>query len=195
MGEITINRLQVFCLWVAAGLFITLFVIPASAETAPDAGIILVNESEEINLTEYSTASYNETEVAENELSLSFRFLGSMLHLLNLNLNLINGTLNNHSAEYPFLQSTIEGTSTGIGAVDSAIVVVEDPTNMSNAKSAMNTFDGAIADLNESLVYPQDMLDAANATLGEPEDTTPILEDMYKITKAMITLYDHIETE
>jgi hypothetical protein len=76
--------------------------------------------------------------------------------------------------------------------VDSAIVVVEDPTNISNAKSAMNTFDGAIADLNESLVYPQDMLDAANATLGQPEDTTPILEDMYKITKAMVTIYDHI---
>ena len=109
MGEILINRLQVFCLWVAAGLFITLSVLSASAETAPEAGIILVNENEEINLTEYSTASYNETEVVENDLSLSFRFLGSMLRLLDLNLNLINETLNDHSEEYPFLQPTIEG--------------------------------------------------------------------------------------
>ena len=56
----------------------------------------------------------------------------------------------------------------------------------------MNTFDDAIADLNESLVYPQDMLDAANATLGQPENTTPMLEDMFKIVKAMVTIYDHI---
>ncbi|MHC1754359.1 MAG: hypothetical protein AB9861_02820 [Methanosarcina sp.] len=189
------NRLQVFCLWVAAGLFITLAMLPASAEAAAGDGTILENETGEINLTEYSTASYNETEVIENELGLGFRFLESMLRLLHLNLNLINQTLSDHSAEYPFLQPTIEGTATGIDAVDSAIVVVEDPTNISNAKSAMNTFDGAIADLNESLVYPQDMLDAANATLGQPEDTTPILEDMYKITKAMVTIYDHIETE
>lgn len=189
------DRLQVFCLWIAAGLFITLSVLPASAETAPEAGTILVNETEEINLTEYSTASYNETEVVENELSLGFRFLGSMLRLLDLNLNLINETLNDHSEEYPFLQPTIEETSTGINAVDSTIVYVEDPMNMSKANSTMHTFDGAISDLNESLVYPQDMLDAANATLGQPEGTTPILEDMYKITKAMVTVYDHIETE
>jgi hypothetical protein len=195
VGEIAMNRLQVFCLWVAAGLFITLAMLPASAEAAAGDGTILENETGEINLTEYSTASYNETEVIENELGLGFRFLESMLRLLHLNLNLINQTLSDHSAEYPFLQPTIEGTATGIDAVDSAIVVVEDPTNISNAKSAMNTFDGAIADLNESLVYPQDMLDAANATLGQPEDTTPILEDMYKITKAMVTIYDQIETE
>lgn len=187
------NRLQVFCLWIAAGLFIILAVLPASAEAATGDGTILENETGELNLTEYSTASYNETEVIENELGLGFRFLESMLRLLHLNLNLINEILNEHSEEYPFLQSTIEGTATGIDTVDSAIVVVEDPTNISNAKSAMNTFDGAISDLNASLVYPQDMLDAANATLGQPEDTTPILEDMYKITKAMVTIYDHIE--
>ena len=186
------NIFQVFCLWIAVGLFITLSVLPASAETTFETGTILENENEEINLTEYSTASYNETEAVEQELGLGFRFLGSMLRLLDLNLNLINGTLNDHSAEYPFLQSTIEGTSTGIGAVDSAIAVVEDPTNMSNAKAAMNTFDNAVADLNESLVYPQDMLDAANSTLGQPENTTPMLEDMFKIVKAMVTTYDHI---
>ncbi|AKB75035.1 hypothetical protein MSLAZ_1774 [Methanosarcina lacustris Z-7289] len=118
-----------------------------------------------------------------------------MLRLLDLNLNLINETLNDHSEEYPFLQPTIEETSTGIDAVGSTIVVMEDPTNMSNAKAAMNTFDNAVADLNESLVYPQDMLDAANSTLGQPENTTPMLEDMFKIVKAMVTLYGHIETE
>ncbi|MDD3246414.1 MAG: hypothetical protein PHF18_06120 [Methanosarcina sp.] len=189
------NIFQVFCLWIAVGLFITLSVLPASAETSFEAGMILENETAEINPIDNSTVSYNETEVVEKELGLSLRFLGSMLHLLDLNLNLINETLNDHATEYPFLQSTIEGTSTGIGAVDSTIVFVEDPTNMSKANLAMNTFDGAVSDLNESLVYPQDMMDAANATLGQPENTTPILEDMFKIVKAMVTTYDHIETE
>ncbi|AAM06368.1 predicted protein [Methanosarcina acetivorans C2A] len=69
---------------------------------------------------------------------------------------------------------------------------MEDPTNMSKANSAMNGFDSEVSEMNTSLVYPQDMLDAANATLGQPEATTPILEDMYKITKAMVTIYDHI---
>ena len=78
-----------------------------------------------------------------------------MLRLLHLNLNLINETLNEHSEEYPFLQPTIEETATGIDAADSAIVFVEDPTNMSNANATMHTFDSAIADLNASLVYPQ----------------------------------------
>jgi len=185
------DRFQVFCLWIAAGLFIILSVIPVSAETTSDAGAIL-DENDDINLTEYSTASYNETEVIEEELGLGLRFLESMLRLLSLNLNLINQTLSDHSAEYPFLQPTIEGTSTGIDTVDSTIVFVEDPTNMSKANSAMDSFDGAVSKLNASLVYPQDMLDAANSTLGHPEATTPILEDMYKITKAMVTIYDHI---
>ncbi|AKB18728.1 MULTISPECIES: hypothetical protein [unclassified Methanosarcina] len=187
------DRFQVFCLWIAAGLFIILSVLPASAKTTYEAGTVLENENGEINLTGYSTTSYNKTEVVEEEVGLGFRFLESMLRLLDLNLNLINKTLNDHSGEYPFLQSTIEGTSTGIDTVDSTIVYVKDPSNMSSAKSAMNTFDSSIADLNASLVYPQDMLDAANATLGQPEGTTPILEDMYKITKAMVMIYDHIE--
>ncbi|KKH50582.1 hypothetical protein [Methanosarcina sp. 1.H.A.2.2] len=186
------NWLQVFYLWIAAGLFITLSVLPASAETTFETGTILDNETAEINPIDNSTASYNETEVVEQELGLGLRFLGSMLRLLDLNLNLINGTLNDHSAEYPFLQPTIEGTSTGIETVDSTIVFVEDPTNMSKANSTMHTFDGAIADLNASLVYPQDMLDAANATLGQPEGTTPILEDLFRVTKAMVTTYDNI---
>ena len=149
------DRYQVFFLWIAAGFFITLTVLPASAETATVDSTILENETGEINLTEYSTASYNETEVVETELGLGFQFLASMLRLLHLNLNLINETLNEHSEEYPFLQPTIEETATGIDAADSAIVFVEDPTNMSNANATMHTFDSAIADLNASLVYPQ----------------------------------------
>lgn len=188
------ERHQVFCLWIAAGFFIILAVFPASAETVTEGSLILQNETGEINLTEYSTASYNETEAIESELGLGFRFLESMLRLLHLNLNLINETLSEHSEEYPFLQPAIEGTETGIDAADSSIVFVEDPTNTSKANDTMHTFDDAIADLNASLVYPQDMLDAANAILGQPEATTPILEDMYRITKAMVTVYDHIES-
>ncbi len=185
------DRYQVLGLWIAAGLVIILFALPASAEPVAGDSTILENENGEINLTENSMASYNETEVVENELNLGFQFLESMLCLLDLNLNLINETLNEHVKEYPFLQPTIEGTTTGIGAVDSAIVYVKDPTNMSKANNTMHSFDSSIADLNASLVYPQDMLDAANATLGQPEATTPILEDMYKITKAMVTIYDN----
>lgn len=188
------EKQQVFCLWIAVGFLITLSVLPASAETVTEESIIFENETEEINLTEYSAASYNETEAVETEIGLGFKFLKSMLSLLDLNLNLINGLLSEHSEEYPFLQPTIEGTATGIDAVNSSIAFVEDPTNMTNANATMHTFDDAIADLNASLVYPQDMLDAANATLGQPEATTPILEDMYRITKAMVTVYDHIES-
>lgn len=186
------NIFQAFCLWIAAGLFITLSVLPASAETSFEAGMILENETAEINPIDNSTSSYNETEVVEKELGLGFRFLGSMLRLLDLNLNLINGTLNDHSAEYPFLQTTIEGTSTGIETVDSVLGVMEDPESINDDNFTLNTFDDAIADLNESLVYPQDMLDAANSTLGQPENTTPILEDLFQLTKAMVTIYDHI---
>lgn len=188
------EKQQVFCLWIAAGLFINLAVLPVSAETATEESTILENETGEINLTEYSMASYNETEAVETELGLGLEFLGSMLHMLDLSLNLTNGLLSEHSEEYPFLEPTIEGTAKGIDAVNSSIAFVEDPTNMTKANDTMHTFDGAIDDLNASLVYPQDMLDAANATLGQPEDTTPILEDMYKITKAMVTVYDHIES-
>jgi HAMP domain-containing protein len=188
------EKQQVLCLWVAAGLLITLAVLPASAGTVTEDSITIENETDEINLTAYSTSSYNETEAVETEIGLGFKFLKSMLSLLDLNLNLINETLSKHSEEYPFLQPTIEGTETGINAVNSSIAFVEDPTNMSKANDTMHTFDDVIADLNASLVYPQDMLDAANATLGQPESTTPILEDMYKITKAMVTVYDRIES-
>jgi hypothetical protein len=193
------EKQQVLCLWVAegllfTGLLFTLAVLPASAGMVMEDSIIIENETDEINLTAYSTSSYNETEAVETEIGLGFKFLKSMLSLLDLNLNLINETLSEHSEEYPFLQPTIEGTETGINAVNSSIAFVEDPTNMSKANDTMHTFDGAIADLNASIVYPQDMLDAANATLGQPESTTPILEDMYKITKAMVTVYDHIES-
>lgn len=187
------NRYQIFFLWIAAGLFVTLSMFPVSAETVPEAGVVLESETGEINLTEYSMASYNETEVIEKELGLGLRFLESMLRLLGLNLNLINETLNEHSAEYPFLQPTIEGTATGIETVDSALVVVKDPENVSKTNYTVNTFfNGSVANLNASLVYPQDMLDAANSTLGQPEVTTPILEDMYRVVKAMVTIYDHI---
>lgn len=188
------EKQQVFCLCIAAGFFITLSVVPVSAETETEESIILENETGEINLTENSTGLYNETESVETELGLGLDFLESMLRLLDLNLNLINGLLNEHSEEYPFLEPTIEGTAKGIDAVNSSIAFVEDPTNTTKANDTMHTFDDAIDDLNASLVYPQDMLDAANATLGQPEETTPILEDMYKITKAMVTVYDHMES-
>lgn len=188
------EKSQAFCLLIAAGIFINLAVLPASAQKVKEESIVFENETEEINLTEYSTTLYNETETVENELGLGLEFLGSMLRLLHLNLNLINGLLSEHSEEYPFLESTIEGTATGMDAVNSSIAFVEDPTNTTKANDTMHTFDDAIADLNTSLVYPQDMLDAANVTLGQPETTTPILENMYKITKAMVTVYDHIDS-
>ena len=188
------QKQKAFCLWIAAGFFINLAVFPVSAETVISDSMVLEDETGEINLTEYSMASYNETEAVETELELGLEFLGSMLRLLHLNLNLINGLLGEHSEAYPFLQPAMEGTTTGVNAVNSSIAFVEDPTNMSKANDTMHTFDDAIADLNASLVYPQDMLDAANATLGQPGSTTPILENMYKITKAMVTVYDNIET-
>ena len=167
------SRGQVFSLWLAAGFFILLAVYPASAETVTD-GTSPEYEEGKINLTEYSANSYNETESIETELGLGFKFLKSMLSLLHLNLNLINETLSERSEEYPFLQPTIEGTSTGINAVNSTIDFVDDPTNMSKANATMHTFDNAIEDLNASLVYPQDML-MLQCNLGALKPT-PILE-------------------
>ena len=79
-----------------------------------------------------SASIYYETELMEQETGLNFRFLTSMLQMLDLNLNLINETLSSHVKEYPFLQPTIEGTTTGIGTVDSALSLVElSPENLS----------------------------------------------------------------
>lgn len=176
------NRCNVIYLLVAAGLLLILSVISASAET---------NATNETNPIENLTSSYNETGLVEREIALNIHFLTSMLQMLNLNLNLINETLNAHLKEYPFLKPTIEGTNEGIKIVDSIIAVMElNPDNPNDTNVTLSSLNETMAQINSSLEYPDGMIQAANSTMGESNITTPMIGDMYKSVKTMVSLLD-----
>jgi hypothetical protein len=159
----------------------------ASAATAHELEAVVENKTDE---TDSASIRY-ETELMEQETCLNFRFLTSMLQMLDLNLNLINEILSSHVKEYPFLQSTIEGTTAGIGTVNYVLSLVElSPENRSDTNSTLTSFNENMAQLNSSLEYPEDVIKAANSTLGEPDRTTPIIADMFKSLKAMIETLD-----
>ena len=109
------SRCKIIYLSIAAGFLFALSVISASAE---------INETNETNPIN-TTPLYNETQLLEQEIALNINLLTSMLRMLDLNLNLINETLNAHLEEYPFLKPTIEGTDEGIRAVDSILSVIK----------------------------------------------------------------------
>ncbi|MGA9187202.1 MAG: hypothetical protein WB014_01220 [Methanosarcina sp.] len=98
------NRLQVFYLRIAVILLVMLSMLPALAVLTHEVDTILKNEN---NGTDFESI-HNETELKDKEIGLNFSFLTSMLQILDLNLNLINGTLSSQVAEYPLLQPTIE---------------------------------------------------------------------------------------
>ncbi len=81
----------------------------ADETLADETGNVLENESNQTDLA----SMYNENELENQEIGLNFRFLTSMLQMLDLNLNLIDGLMNSRVEEYPFLKPTIEGTDTG----------------------------------------------------------------------------------
>ncbi len=181
------SRCKIACLWIAASLLIMLSMFTASAATTLELETVVENKNDE---TDSASIQY-ETELMEQETCLNFRFLTSMLQMLDLNFNLINEILSAHVKEYPFLQSTIEGTTAGIGIVDSVLPLVElNPENLSDTNSTLISFNEDMAQLNSSLEYPEDMIKAANSTLGEPDSTTPMIADMFKSLKAMIELLD-----
>ena len=109
--------------------------------------------------------------------------------MLDLNLNLINETLNAHLEEYPFLKPTIEGTNEGIKTVDSIIAVMElNPDNPNDTNVTLSSLNETMARINSSLEYPDGMIEAANSTMGKSNITTPMIGDMYKSVKTMVSL-------
>jgi hypothetical protein len=144
VGEIIMNRLQVFHLIVAAGLLVMLSTLPTSVALTDETEAILENKN---NQTDFASM-YNESELMGQEIGLNFRFLTSMPQMLDLNLNLINGTLNSRVEEYPFLQSTIEGTEAGIATTNFIIAVLEsNPENLSETETALVSLNENMAQL------------------------------------------------
>jgi hypothetical protein len=172
------SRCKIIYLAIAAGLLLALSMILASAE---------MNETNETNPIN-TTSSYNETQLLEQEIALNINFLTSMLQMLDLNLNLIDETLNAHLVEYPFLKPTMEGTNEGIKAVDSILAVVKSPENLSGTNVTPSSLNETISRINSSLEYPDGMIEAANSTMRQSNITTPMIVDMYKSVKTMSSL-------
>lgn len=176
------KKLDIFYLRIATSLLIVLVTLPISLALTEEADINLEDEKDKTDFA----SMYNETELIDQEIGLNFRFLTSMFQMFDLNLNLINGTLNSRVEEYLFLQPTIEGTEAGIATADSILDVLEsNPENLSEMKESLISLNENMAQLNASLKYPDSMIEAANSTLGEPESTTPMIVDMFKSLKSM----------
>jgi hypothetical protein len=174
------NKYKDVCLSIAAGVLIVLSIISVSAETSG---------TNETNLVVNQTSSYNETGLVEREITLNIHFLTSMLQMLDLNLNLINETLNAHLEEYPFLRPTIEGTNEGIKSVDTILAVIElSPENLSDTNVTLSSLNETMGQIDSSLEYPYGTIEAANSTMGESNITTPMIGDMFKSVKGMLSL-------
>ena len=65
-----------------------------------------------------------------------------------------------------------------------------DPENLSETENSLVPLNENMKRLNSSLIYPDNMIEAANSTLGEPNSTTPMIVDMFKSVKAMTELFD-----
>jgi len=181
------KRAKVFYLRIAASFLVILLTLPISFAVTD---VAETNFEDENNETDFASM-YNENELMDQEIGLNFRFLTSMLQMLDLNLNLINRTLNTRVEEYPFLQPTIEGTEVGIATTNSILGVMEsDPENLSETENSLVPLNENMKRLNSSLIYPDNMIEAANSTLGEPNSTTPMIVDMFKSVKAMTELFD-----
>lgn len=172
------SRCKTIYLSIIAGLLLALSMISALAET---------NETNETNPVNTTASLYNTTQLLEQEIALNINFLTSMLQMLDLNLNLINETLNAHLEEYPFLKPTIEGTEEGIKTVDSILADVNslNSDNLSDTNTTPGYLNKPISKVNYSLEYPDGMIGAANSTMGESNITTPMILDMYKSVKTM----------
>lgn len=181
------NRTKVLYLRIATCFLVILLTLPISFAVTD---VAETNFEDENNETDFASM-YNENELMDQEIGLNFRFLTSMLQMLDLNLNLINRTLNTRVEEYPFLQPTIEGTEVGIATTNSILGVMEsDPENLSETENSLVPLNENMKRLNSSLIYPDNMIEAANSTLGEPNSTTPMIVDMFKSVKAMTELFD-----
>ncbi|MGB9132638.1 MAG: hypothetical protein ACP5N0_05165 [Methanosarcina sp.] len=185
------NRCKFMFLLVAAGLLLILSITSASAETNPEVEMILENGTDGLNLIGNLTSSSNETGLIAQEIELNLNFLTSMLQMLDLNLNLINGTLSSHVEEFPFLQPTIEGTNEGIKTVDSILVIMNlSSENLSDTNVTLHSLNETMAQINSTLVSPDGMIESANLTMGQSNATTPMIGDMFASVKGMLSLME-----
>lgn len=206
------DKYKYIFLSIFAGLLLVLSIVSALAEpnteVTPEAEAILENNISDPlieNLTSSSSeiltlgenTSINETNLSNvtglisQEIELNLDFLTSMLQMLDLNLNLINETLNAHVEEFPFLKPTIEGTGEGIKTVDNVLVILNfDSNNTSDSNVTLHSLNGTMAEINSSLVYPQGMVESANITMGNPNYTTPMIGNMFTSIKGMFSLLE-----
>jgi len=190
------DRFQAICLCIMAGIIAAAIAFPASAESIPEKETDVSSTASEINFTK----------ILDPGLDLNFRFLTSMLELLDLNLRLINGTLDSRVSDYPFLATPMEGTGSGVRAVDSILVVMGsgpqgvNETNVtenstmgittdSTTEITLDSINKSFARINESLESPDSMIEHVNSTLGEPNATTPLLIEMFESIKGMLSLF------
>jgi hypothetical protein len=177
--RINMTRCKVIYLSIVSILLLISTVITASADANS------ANETNPIPPT-YD----NNTGIVKREITLNMNFLTSMLQMLDLNLYLINETLNAHIEEYPFLKPTLEGTKEGINGVNSILVAlgVSPPENLNDTNVTSSSLNETLSQINSSLQYPDGMVEDANSTMGESNITTPMIGDMFKSIKTMTTL-------
>jgi hypothetical protein len=176
--RIHMARCKVIYLTIVSGLLLLLSAFPAFAD---------VNDANETNSNPPTTE--NTLELLESEITLNINFLTSMLLMLDLNLNLISKTLDDHLEEYPFLKSTKEGADEGVKGVDSILAAFGvSPANLNNTNVTPHSLNETLSQINASLQYPDGMIENANSTMGESNLTTPMIKDMFKSMKTMTTL-------
>ncbi|WP_440955551.1 hypothetical protein ACSAZK_00825 [Methanosarcina sp. Mfa9] len=78
-------------------------------------------DSEGTDSDEKNSAELNSTENEEVPVEGAVNFMVSMLEMAELNTRLINATLSSRVSDYPFLATTIEGTSEGVEYMDSVL--------------------------------------------------------------------------
>ena len=64
------------------------------------------------------------------------------------------------------------------------------PENLSDTNVTLSSLNETMAQINSSLEYPDGMIEAANSTMGQSNITTPMIGDMYKSVKTMVSLLD-----
>ncbi|AKB25011.1 hypothetical protein MSMTP_1542 [Methanosarcina sp. MTP4] len=153
-----------------------------------------------------TSTELNSTEYEEVPVEGAFNFMVSMLELAELNTRLINSTLSSRASDYPFLATTIEGTSEGVKYMDSVLTYLGSEQQILNennftdesftdalfANESVNvsineTIDASLELLNESLESPQQMMDDANSTPGAEKETTELIGSMYESVKLMVS--------
>jgi hypothetical protein len=171
-------RRRVIYLSIVLGFILILSVIPAFAD------INDINETSSNPQTTDSTIG-----LLESEITLNMNFLTSMLQMLDLNLNLISKTLDDHIEEYPFLAPTKEGADEGIKDVDSILAafgvspVSLNDTNVTNVTP--HSLNITLSQIDASLQSPDGMIEDANSTMGESNLTTPMIKNMFVSIKTM----------